>query len=331
MKWLYGTGLSLVLLAGQAGAAELRFGHWLPSLHPLNDGLTRWAETLKEKSGGAINTTIYPGGQLGAANDHYDMAKSGIVDLSWIALGYTPGKFPVAELIDIPFAISGDPQKATEVLNEWYAGYAAQEMPDVKLCFVHLMPAGFLHTSKEVHTPDQATGMRIRPASASVSAYFTELGNTPVPLPVTEAQQAIERGVADALSLAYNSVVLYGVDKFLKYHLDTPLYYPGGAVVMNQSSYDRMADAEKAAVDEMCSGTGAVLATEGWHAWEAEGRQVMEEQGGHFFYAPTEAEIAQWQNAAEPVFEQWRGVMTAAGHDPDAVRSDLQQRLDAAN
>ena len=331
MRLLYGTAIATLLLASQAGATELRFGHFLPSLHPFHEGLVAWGEQIKEKSGGTLNITFFPGAQLGAANDHYDMTKSGIVDFAWLALGYTPGKFPIAELMDVPFAISGDAQVATKALNEWYAPYAAKEMSDVKVCFIHLMPAGFLHTTKEVKTPDQATGLRIRPASAAVSAYFTNLGNTPVPMPVTEAQQAIERGVANAISLAYNSVALYGIDKYLKYHLDTPLYYPGGAVVMNKARYESLTAAEKAAVDESCTGEGAVMASEGWHKWEAEGRQVLADKGGHTFYQPTEAELQQWKDKAAPVVDQWKKLVSAANHDPDKLLADLQALLDAGN
>lgn len=328
MKLLYGTTVAAILLAGQSSATELRFGHFLPSLHPFHEGLVGWAGQMKEKSGGTLNITFFPGAQLGAANDHYDMTKSGIVDFAWIAVGYTPGKFPIAELMDIPFAISGEAQHATRSLNEWYAPYAANEMSEVKLCFVHLMPSGFLHTNKEVKTPDQATGLRIRPASAAVSAYFTNLGNTPVPLPVTEAQQAIERGVANAISLAYNSVALYGIDKHLKFHLDTPLYYPGGAVVMNKAKYESLAEPERAAVDEFCSGEGAVIASEGWHAWEAEGRKVLAEKGGHSFYQPADEELAQWKEKATPVIDQWKTLVSAANHDPEKLLTDLQSLLD---
>lgn len=322
---------AMLLSMGAADAAELRFGHFLPSLHPLQQGFDKWAEQLKAESGGAIKITFFPGAQLGAANDHYDMTKSGIVDFSWIAIGYTPGKFPIAELLDVPFAIPGDHNAATRALNKWYADYADGEMPEVKLCYVHLMPSGYLHTKFEVKTPDDAKGLRIRPASAAVAAYFTRLGNTTVPLPVTEAQQAIERGVADSISLAYHSVALYGIDKTLKYHLDLPLYYPGGAVVMNRSSYEKLSASEKATIDKFCSGEGAVIATSGWHDWEAEGRKIIEDKGGHHFYSPRKEEAAQWKQAVKPVLDQWRGLVADAGHDPDKLLSDLYAIIGADN
>lgn len=328
MRIVLGATVAAFLACGTANSAELRFGHFLPALHPLQEGLEEWAAKLEEESGGAISMSFFPGAQLGAANDHYDMANSGVVDFAWIAIGYTPGKFPIGELLDVPFAIPGDPQVANRALNEWYAPFAEQEMPEVKLCFVHLMPSGYLHTKFEVKTPDQATGLRIRPASAAVAAYFTNLGNTTVPMAVTEAQQAIERGVADSLSLAYNSVVLYGIDRSLNYHLDLPLYYPGGAVVMNRATYDRLSESEKAAVDKYCSGEGSVIASQRWHEWEAEGRQIMEEKGGHFFYVPAEEEAVLWQEAAAPVLDQWRGLVSAAGHNPDELLSDLYDRID---
>ena len=326
-----GLAFAALACATSAEAADLRFGHFLPSTHPLQVGFDAWAEQLNEDSGGSLSIQFFPGAQLGAANDHYDMTKTGIVDLAWIAIGYTPGLFPVAELIDVPFAIPGEELQATRALNDWYAPIGAEEMSDVKMCFVHLMPAGYLHTKEEVKTPADANGLRVRPASAAVSTYVTRMGNTTVPMPVTEAQQAIERGVADAITLAYHSVELYGIDKSLTHHLDLPLYYPGGAVVMNKASYERLSDEEKAAVDGLCSGDGAVLATSPWHEWEAKGRGIIEAKGGHTFYTPTDAEAAEWEAAAEPVLAQWKELVKEAGRNPDELLEELYGMIEAQN
>jgi len=326
-KLLIGATILGSMLATTAMATDLRLGHWLPAQHPIQAGFEAWAAAAKEKSGGSLNFSFFPAAQLGAANDHYDMAKGGIVDLAWIAIGYTPGKFPVAEYLDVPFAFDVDPVVANKAINAWYAEFAEKEMPDVKLCFVHLMPAGYLHTKREIKAPEDAKGLRIRPASAAVSTYFTSLGNTSVPLPVTEAQQAMEKGVADAISLAYNSVNLYGIDANLKYHLDTPLYYPGGAVVMNKNTYARLTDTERAAIDQYCSGEGAVIASSGWHEWEAEGRSVMEAKGGHHFYVPSEIEHELWKANAKPVVDQWRQLVENAGHDADSLLDDLAEQI----
>ena len=49
----------------------------------------------------------------------------------------------------------------------------------------------------------------------------------------------LEKGVADAVTFPWGSVVLFGVDKVTKYHMDAPLYVTTFAYTMNKGTYDR--------------------------------------------------------------------------------------------
>jgi TRAP-type C4-dicarboxylate transport system substrate-binding protein len=51
----------------------------------------------------ACRNKIYPASQLGAAPDHYDMARDGIADISFINPGYRPGRFPTLAAAELPF------------------------------------------------------------------------------------------------------------------------------------------------------------------------------------------------------------------------------------
>ena len=41
-----------------------------------------------------------------------------------------------------------------------------------------------------------------------------------------QSRDALERGVADALTFPWGSLVLFGIDKVVKFHMDAPLYAP---------------------------------------------------------------------------------------------------------
>ena len=71
------------LVAGAAGAEELRLAHWVPPQHPLQPtGLVPWGQSIAAASDGRLTITIFPAQQLGAAADHYDMARDGIADIT---------------------------------------------------------------------------------------------------------------------------------------------------------------------------------------------------------------------------------------------------------
>ena len=41
-----------------------------------------------------------------------------------------------------------------------------------------------------------------------------------------EVRDILEKGVADAVTFPWGSIVLFGIDKVTKYHMDEPLYIP---------------------------------------------------------------------------------------------------------
>lgn len=72
---------------------ELKLSHWVPPSHPLQKALEEWGASVEKDSGGTIKYKVYPAQQLGKAFDHYDMARDGIADLTYINPGYQPGRF----------------------------------------------------------------------------------------------------------------------------------------------------------------------------------------------------------------------------------------------
>ena len=51
----------------------------------------------------------------------------------------------------------------------------------------------------------------------------TLLGGTNVQASAPEARDAIERGVADAITFPWGSISLFGIDKAVTEHMDVPL------------------------------------------------------------------------------------------------------------
>ena len=92
---------------------------------------------------------MFPSEQLGKAFDHYDMARDGIADITYVSPGYQPGRFPIIAAGNLPF-VFGDGKKGTQALNEWYAKYAPIEMKDTKVCFSFIHDPGAFHGRKKI-------------------------------------------------------------------------------------------------------------------------------------------------------------------------------------
>src|SRR5260221_11901620 len=100
LKLVPAAGLAVALLAAPPARAqdktiELKLSHWVPPTHPLQKAMEEWGASIEKASNGTIKSKVFPSQQLGKAFDHYDMARDGIADLTYVNPGYQPGRFPI--------------------------------------------------------------------------------------------------------------------------------------------------------------------------------------------------------------------------------------------
>ena len=323
--------LGLIVAVGLPAAAQdkpvdLKISIWLPPAHPLVPATKAWADDIQKESGGTIKTTIFPSEQLGKAFDHYDMARDGIADLTYVNPGYQPGRFPVIAAGQLPFMFA-DAKKGTAALDAWYRKYAAQEMKDTHFCFAFIHDPGAYHGRKKVVVPEDIKGMKIRPPQSTIAQMVTMLGGTNVQASAPEARDVLERGVADAIFFPWGSMFLFGLDKVTKYHMDVPLYTTTFTYSMNKAKYDAMSPAQKKVIDDHCTNEWAVKLSSPWHDFEAAGRGKMKAAAGHEVYELTPDQLKAWKTAVQPLQKQWADAVTKAGGDADSIYKALEASI----
>ena len=322
-----------LLIGGVTGALaqektfELKLSHWVPASHPLQKALEDWGAAVEKASDGTLHYKVYPAQQLGKAFDHYDMARDGIADLTYINPGYQPGRFPIIGAGELPFLMS-DSKGGSMALDAWYRKYAEKEMKDVKFClaFIHA-PSSFHASKKKIVVPDDIKGMKVRPAHATMANFVTLLGGTNVQSSAPEVRDIMERGVADAVTFPWGSLVLFGIDKVTKYHMDAPLYVTTFAFVFNKAKYDEMSPRQKKAIDDNCNTEAAGRVGGPWGKFEDAGLDKVKAEPGQEVYQLTGDQLAQWRKAAEPLEKTWADNVRKTGADPDAAMKELKAAL----
>jgi TRAP-type C4-dicarboxylate transport system substrate-binding protein len=306
---------------------DLKISHWVPASHPLQKAMEDWGAAVEKASGGTIHYKVFPAQQLGKAFDHYDMARDGIADMTYVNPGYQPGRFPIIGAGELPFLMS-DAKGGSEGLDAWYRKYADKEMKDVKYClaFIH-SPSSFHTRTKKIVVPDDVKGMKIRPAHATMANFVTLLGGTNVQSSAPEVRDIIERGVADGVTFPWGSLVLFGVDKVTKYHMNAPLYVTTFVFVMNKDVYNQMSDRQKKAVDDNCNTEAAGRVGEPWGKFEDAGVDKVKAEPGHEVYTLTTDQLTQWKKASEPLVKTWAEGVKKTGVDPDAAMAELKASL----
>ena len=96
---------SLISIPVNAQRTEMKLAYFVGDQHAMSQWLIRWSEQLEKGSGGRLAVKRFPGAQMGPTPGHYDFARTGQADAAWFLHGGTPGRFPLTELVSLPYLV----------------------------------------------------------------------------------------------------------------------------------------------------------------------------------------------------------------------------------
>lgn len=248
---------------GQAGAVQaqaevtLRCQHFLPPMGSVpRFFMEPWAQQIEEQSGGRIDIELYPAMQLGGAPPAlYDQIRDGVIDCGWAIPAYTPGRFPEAEAMELPFMTSTSAEDSSRAAWEFTQRYLADErMADVQLMAVHVHGPGVIHkTGEPIRSIEDFDGLQLRGPSRQANALLERLGATPVGMPVPAFPEALSRGVVDGGVIPWEVVPALRVEELAEAHTqiggDRALYNTFFIWAMNRDTYEGLPDDLRAIID----------------------------------------------------------------------------------
>src|SRR5512144_2507167 len=112
-----------VWAANAAKPIERTYSILFPATHKNTLLAQEWAKEIETRTAGKVKITIFPGGTLTKAEMCYDGVEKGISDIGMSVLGYTRGKFPLSEVLDLPLGARTG-AAATGMANAFYARFA---------------------------------------------------------------------------------------------------------------------------------------------------------------------------------------------------------------
>ena len=287
MKHLHRAGL----VAGIAAAAlwsstanakiEMKLAHFVTPKHSVSQWLARWAKEVEQKSGGEISFKIFPGAQMGPPPKYYDIARTGRADVTWSAHGFTPGRFPLTELSNVPFLI-GSAEIGAKVMNdpELRGKYLEKEHRGTRVLVLMTHQPGNIHTAKKpVRTTADMKGLRIRFASQTIRDFIRELGATPRGLPPTQVVDQMQKGTLDGAFLDYGGAgIAFGMGPVTRHTTEMYSYVTSFCVCMNAKRYASLSPKLKKVVDDTVTGREKEIGHE-WDKLDAIGKKIMMKAG----------------------------------------------------
>jgi TRAP-type C4-dicarboxylate transport system substrate-binding protein len=281
--------------------------------------IKEWAKEVEEKTGGRVKVTVYPSSTLVGPFETYEGVTKGVTDIGNSNFSYSKGRFPMMEALELPYGIKRA-DVGTYMLNEFYKKFKPKELDDVKILWLEGMAPGRLHTRKPIKTVDDMKGVRIR-SNAFTAKMVTALGGTPVALPISEAYEAISKGVCDGIATAYDGLIQFKLDPLCKYHtLATSIVYTSGFFwVMNKQKWESLPPDIQKTIDQM-NEKYIEKAARVWANVDTESIAKLKKDG-HTFIELSPQEDARWAERMKPVFEDYVKAVKERGLPGDeAVR-----------
>lgn len=327
------TAMTAVLsLAGMASTAHaddqvvLKIAHFLPAVAPAQTKVIGpWCDALAQKSQNRLVCQIYPSMQLGGTPSQLvDQVRNGIADVVWTAPGYSAGRFPAIEAMELPFMVA-NALDGSRMTWDYYNQFAKDEFNAYHVLAVHIDGGAVFHTAnKDIVNPLDIAGLKLRTSTRLSAKTLQALGGVPVSMPPAQVTEAISKGVVDGGVMPWELMRPTKIDEVTRYHVSPPAGQPlvVGTVLtmlMNQKKYDSLPADLKAIVDE----------TSGLPLVETFGRVWDEVTAANMTYAaglpgtvvhPLSAETYEkMRSVTVSIDQEWAGEVTKRGLNGQAM------------
>jgi TRAP-type C4-dicarboxylate transport system substrate-binding protein len=297
-------------LPAASGAAEpikLKFAYPSAPQGPLpNQGFIPWTEEVNRDSDGTLEVKVFAGPTLGNYGNIYDRLLSGVTEIAWGIIGPISSQFPKTNVVTLPFESRNGREAALALWRLYERGLIAEEWDKVKLLDLSVFPNVLLHSrGRQIKTLADMKGLKVSAEGRYVGLSVQRLGGAPVTMPVTQLYQSIDRGLIDAIAIAWPAIVTFKLNEVTSYHLEIPLANDDGFVAMNKAAYAGLPAKARAAIDKH-SGEALVrhmIAT--IHDMTAKARETTKGMAGQTVAQLSPAEEARWRQTLAPVTAQW--------------------------
>lgn len=318
-----------VLLTGaghcQTKSVTLTYSIFFPATHTHTILATEWAKEVEKRTNGAVKVTMFPGATLTPPNQAYDGVVKGISDIAMSVFSYTPGRFPLMELIDMPMGYKSATQ-ATHLCNAFFKKFHPKELEAVQVMYLHGHGPGILHTKKPVSKLEDLKGMKIR-CTGTTAKFVAKLGGVPVAMPQTETYDALQKGVVDGVMNPFEALKGWKIAEVIKSTTinSESAYSMAFFVVMNKQKWNALPKETQAVIEkineEWIEKTGKA-----WDEIDKGGIEFTKSKGNQIITL-SKQEDDRWAKMGQPIFQETAKALSAKGLPGDEGLKFIQDYL----
>ncbi|MBN1102283.1 MAG: TRAP transporter substrate-binding protein [Deltaproteobacteria bacterium] len=299
--------LSLVWLVCQPVHAQektitLKLANYFPPDNKISVAMDAWCKEVEKRTNGKVKPTQFAGGTLSPAAQTYQAVIKGVADMGLSFCSYTMGRFPLSEVVDLPLGYKSG-YTATRLANEFYMKFKPKEFDDVKVMFFTASPPHMFHSKKLVASLEDLKGLKIRCTGTSAKVAKA-LGAVPVAMPMSEAYDALSKGVTQGIICPYEPMKGWKLAEVISHTAEYGSAYTNMTyVVMNQEKWKSMpADAQK--IIEQVNKEWIERMGKLWDELNQEGKNFFIQKGGKITVL-TKEENERWAKSLRPILDAY--------------------------
>jgi len=272
--------------------------------YPNTVAMDKFAELVKEKSGGKMSIKMYHSGTLGSQPDAIEQLRIGGIEIGQFNLGPLGPIVPEANVVSLPFIFKDVDHmwrvldgKAGDIINEGMTKFGI-----VPLAWYDAGARCFYNSKGPINKPADVTGMKVRVMNNDLySGMIASLGGNPSPMAFAEVYQSLKTGVVDGAENnwpSYESTGHFEVAQYysISQHLIIPETLCINAKVWQGLSPEDQKILKEAAVES------AMLQRKLWKEREKASREKVEAGGVTVNEIPDKSAF---QAAMAPVYEKF--------------------------
>ncbi|WP_439156152.1 TRAP transporter substrate-binding protein [Yoonia sp.] len=313
-------------LPGAAAAQEvsLRLHQFLPPVATVPAHILKpWGERLAEVSGGRLGVQHFDAMALGGRPPELlDQARDGVVDMTMTLVGYTPGRFPRSEVFELPFMMTDPVATSLAFWEMMETDFQNNEFSDVKVLGAWVHGPGVIHTETPMTKLEDMAGRTMRGPTRVINDLLSELGATPVGMPLPAIPEALSKGVVNGTVIPWEVTPSIRLTELVSNHAEfsgeEALYTATIVLVMNKAKYEALPDDLRAILDAEAGAKLSGFAAQVMYEYDKPGRDIAVAAGNNIVQLD-EAEVARWKEASQPVVARWVAEMETKGIDGQAL------------
>ncbi|MBW7476106.1 TRAP transporter substrate-binding protein [Paenibacillus oenotherae] len=231
---------------------KLRLGHITGESDAWHKGALKFAELVKEKSGGSVEVEVYPSSTLGNDRDLIEGMQLGSVDFALVA-GVLSNFYEPYSILELPYLFRDQDHMEKVLYGEVGTKMKADLLANAQVRGLEFWVRGprELTANKKIEKVEDLKGLKVRvPEIPASIAAWKAMGASPTPMAFGEVYSSLQTGVIDAQENPFALIASNKIQEVQKYLMLTNHVYGYVMLTMSDITYSKLSEAQQKAVEE---------------------------------------------------------------------------------